>query len=144
MTAPDLTPEAMARLHRAAFVMPEPWPVAGFEDALADPRAFVMASPCARAFLIGRVVADEAELLTLATDPQARRQGLAGALLARFDAETRARGATAAFLEVAETNQPARALYARHGWVLAGRRPGYFRSPQGSPVAALILRKAPA
>ncbi len=136
-----MTPAALARLHRAAFTTPPPWSETAFATTLADPRAFLLASPCARAFLIGRVVAGEAELLTLATHPAARREGLARALLDTFDAEARSRGATLAFLEVAETNAPARALYARLGWAEAGRRPGYFGNSSAAPVAAVILRK---
>ncbi len=128
-------PEALAALHAACFAThPAPWPASGFRDLLADPKTFVIEAP--GAFLAGRVVAGEAELLTLATAPHARRQGLARRLLARFDAESAARNAAAAFLEVAEDNAPARALYAGAGWRAVGRRPRYY-----GPVAALILRK---
>jgi ribosomal-protein-alanine N-acetyltransferase len=131
MTAADL-----ARLHARAFTTPPPWSAASFAATLADPAAFLLTEP--GALLVGRVAAGEAELLTLATDPDARRQGLARRLLAAFDAEARHRGATEAYLEVAEDNAGARALYAAAGWQQAGRRPGYY----GGGVAALILRKS--
>jgi [ribosomal protein S18]-alanine N-acetyltransferase len=137
-TRPD--PAALAALHARAFVTPPPWTAAAFAATLADPAAFALLAP--GALLIGRAVADEAELLTLATDPALRRQGHARALLARFDTEARARGAQTAFLEVAEDNATARALYAACGWDPAGRRPNYYPLPGGGRVAALVLRRA--
>ena len=50
--------------------------------------------------------------------------------------DARARGASEAFLEVAEDNRAARALYARGGWAPVGRRPGYYGGGD-----ALILRR---
>lgn len=137
-----MTPEALARLHARSLVTPPPWGAQAFAGLLAGPGAFLCADPGGRAFALGRVAADEAELLTLATDPGARRQGLARALLAGFAAEARARGAAQAFLEVAEDNAAARALYAADGWQAAGRRPGYYTTPAGEKVAALILCKS--
>lgn len=138
-----MTPDRLAHLHRAAFAVPPPWSAQTFGGLLADPAVFLLISPCSRAFLIGRAAADEAELLTLATDPAARRRGLARALLGDFDAEARQRGALTAYLEVVETNHAAQALYAACGWASAGRRPGYYRRPadQGGPMAATVMRK---
>lgn len=138
-----MTPDALAALHAQCFSTPPPWSAASFAALLADPSVFLIADPPGRAFLLGRVIAGEAELLTLATDPGSRRRGLARDLLARFDRQARARDATTAFLEVAEDNTAARALYDSAGWVRAGRRPGYYRRPGAPPVAALILCKSP-
>lgn len=134
-----MTPEALAALHARAFTSPPPWSAAAFAAALADPACFTLTRP--GALLVGRAAAGEAELLTLATDPGLRRQGLGRALLAAFEAEARARGATEAFLEVAEDNAAARALYAGAGWAQVGRRPGYYPRAGAAPAAALILRK---
>ena len=136
-----MRPEALARLHAAAFAGTDrPWSAAEFASLLAQPGALLLGD--GRAILLGRLAADEAELLTLATDPAHRRQGLAAALLARFEAEARAGGAARAFLEVAEDNPPARALYARAGYAEVGRRPRYYARAQGPAVAALILARA--
>ena len=135
-----MTAAELARLHARAFVTPPPWSAAAFAATLADPAAFLLAEP--GALLVGRVAAGEAELLTLATDPDARRQGMARRLLAGFDAESVRRGATEAVLEVAEDNAAARALYAAAGWRQAGRRPGYYPAAGSTGrTAALILRK---
>jgi [ribosomal protein S18]-alanine N-acetyltransferase len=124
----------MAALHAACFVdAPPPWSADAFAAAQAA-GAFQVAQE--GGFALGRVIAGEAELLTLAVDPARRREGLGRRLLAAFEAEAARLGAEQAFLEVSETNQPARALYGGAGWVQAGRRPGYYAG-----TAALILAK---
>lgn len=136
-----MTPEDLARLHAAAFAGEDrPWTAAEFAALLRAPSAFALGD--ARAILLGRVAGDEAEVLTLATRPAHRRQGLGRGLLAAFEAEARARGAGTGFLEVAADNAPARALYAAAGWAEAGRRPRYYRRESGPAADALVLRKA--
>ena len=78
----------------------------------------------------------EAELLNLAVDPAFRRRGIASALLRAL--ETEAKGEL--FLEVAEPNHAAIALYEHHGWVRAGLRKGYYA--QGT-VNAIVMQKRP-
>lgn len=135
------TPTALAALHARCFTAPPPWSAAAFAATLAQPGAVLLARP--GAFLLGRIAAGEAEVLTLAVAPEARRQGLAAALLAQFLTDAAAQGATTAFLEVAEDNLVARALYARAGFRPAGRRRGYAVAPDGTRIDALVLRLAP-
>lgn len=92
-------------------------------------------------FLLGRIVADEAEVLTLAVDPASRRRGIGARLVAAFLAEAAARGAGRAFLEVAADNAAARALYAAAGFAEVARRRGYYRDPAGGAVDALVLAR---
>jgi ribosomal-protein-alanine N-acetyltransferase len=133
-----MTPQDLARLHAAAFGGTDrPWTAEEFAGLLAGRGALLFGD--ARAVLLARVVADEAEILTLATDPAHRRQGLASALLARFHAEALVRGATRAFLEVAEDNAPARALYSAAGYAEVGRRPAYYARKDAPSAAALVL-----
>ena len=82
--------------------------------------------------------ADEAELLTLAVEPSARRQGLGRALVDEFDAVARLRGAARGFLEVASDNAAAQALYAGAGWERTGRRRDYY----GAGIDALTMGKS--
>lgn len=137
-----MTPADLARLHALCFTTPPPWSAASFAGLLASPHVFLITAPVANAFALGRVIGPEAELLTLATDPAARRQGLARTLMAGFEGQARARGADTLFLEVAENNAPALALYAQCGFAHTGRRPGYYRTDDGSSVAALLLCKS--
>lgn len=132
-----MTPAEMAALHAASFTTPRPWSAAEFAGFLADPLCFALTGP--GGFLLGRVVAGEAELLTVAVAPDQRRRGTGAALVARFLQEARARGADSAFLEVAAGNDPARALYAAAGFRPAGKRRGYYQRPDGGREDALIL-----
>lgn len=129
----------LARLHAACFVTPRPWTAAELDRLLADPACFLIERPAG--FVLGRSVLDEAEILTIAVDPAARRQGLGRQLIDAFEAEARARGALTAFLEVAADNLPALALYRASGFVAQGRRPRYYRAPDGSLKDAEIMGK---
>lgn len=135
-----MTPEALAALHGRCFRSPPPWSAADFAGFLADPLAFLLVEGDA-GFLLGRAVAGEAELLTLAVAPEARRLGLGRKLVARFLYQAQLRGAERAFLEVGADNGPALALYESAGFSLAGARRGYYRAEDGSPADALVLAR---
>lgn len=131
-----MTPEQLAALHARCLALPRPWSAAEFATVAADPLSFLLVEGDA-AFLAGRAVAGEAELLTLAVAPEARRRGLGRRLVARFVYQARARGAAEAFLEVAADNAAAIGLYRAAGFALAGRRRDYY-----APGAdALVLRR---
>lgn len=135
-----MTPEDMATCHaRAVGDAGRPWSVEEFASLTSSPLVFDIGD--ARGFALGRVVADEAELLMLATDPAHRRGGLARAALADFEAEARARDATIAFLEVAADNDPALWLYRAAGYVELARRKGYYARVAGRTVDAIVMRK---
>lgn len=135
-----MTPEALAALHAAAFTdTPRPWSAAEFASLLAEPTVRLAAEP--EGFALVRLAGPEAELLTLAVAPAARRRGLATRLLARLSALATAAGAEEMLLEVAATNAAARALYARAGFVEVGRRPRYYTRASGPPLDALVLRR---
>jgi ribosomal-protein-alanine N-acetyltransferase len=127
MTALPKTPlpERLAALHASAFDGAARWSAAAFRAAAANPICFLI-DEGETGFALGRSVADEAELLTLVVAGDARRRGVGATLLAAFESEARRRGAEAAFLEVAADNAPARRLYERAGWRVAGQRSGYY------------------
>lgn len=146
MTAAAPDPAALAALHARAFVVPRPWHASEVAALLAAPDvrcASVGAAGDLAGFGMIRVVADEAELLTLAVDPNLRRQGHGAALLGDLIRRAAAAGAAQMFLEVAEDNHAARRLYANAGFVEAGRRRGYYRMPAARATDALLLRRAP-
>src|SRR5690606_11217727 len=92
-------------------------------------------------FLLGRVVGDEAEILTLGVARDRRRRGTASCLVSAFVGRAAERGAARMFLEVAEDNHAARQLYASQGFGEAGRRPAYYERPSEPPADALIMAK---
>jgi ribosomal-protein-alanine N-acetyltransferase len=89
-------------------------------------------------YLLGRVVVDQGEILTLATLEAWRRQGLARRLLVATLAAMRERGANTVWLEVRQSNAAARALYEAAGFVATAVRRGYYRDPVED---ALVLRR---
>ena len=125
----------LAAVHATAFPPRERWGVDAIRLQLALPGVFGFLDPRG-GMLIARAAADEAEILTLAVEPRARRQGVARALVNKALAEAHGRGARMVLLEVSVSNAAARALYRRAGFVEVGRRPRYYTD--GSD--ALILR----
>lgn len=95
----------------------------------------------ARGFALTRITAEDAELLLLAVNPEARGQGIGTALIARSAAEAQRRGATRLLLEVRESNG-ALALYRREGFEEIGRRRNYYRGVSGTLHDALTLARA--
>ena len=135
MTATDDLAEGLAAVHAEAFATP--WPASAFTDLLGQPG--VVLEGDADGFILIRAVADEAELLTLAVRPAARRQGLGARLVRVATDRAKALGVTLMFLEVAEDNAPARALYESLGFESAGRRPRYYPRAEGRAADALLL-----
>lgn len=86
------------------------------------------------AYVVYRVVVDEMHILNVAVAPQRRRQGLARWLLAFSMARAARRGATRAFLEVRESNAPARALYEGLGFAELRTRADYYTEPREDGV----------
>jgi len=126
---------ALAAIHATAFPPAEQWSAAAFATHLALPGVFAVIDE-AGGLVLARVAADEAEILTLAVAPALRRQGRGRALLAAALSHAAAAGARRLFLEVAEGNAAARALYAAAGFREVGRRPAYYASGE----AALVLQ----
>ncbi|MEX0285362.1 MAG: GNAT family N-acetyltransferase [Paracoccaceae bacterium] len=127
----------MAQTHAAAFQRERPWRAEEFASLLSQPTVFACGD--ARAFALIRVVADEAELLTIATAPQHQRQGQARRIMSDWHAKAAQRGAIRAILEVAEDNIEARALYASCGYSECARRPEYYATAGGSYVDAILM-----
>lgn len=135
-----MTPDALAALHARAFDRQRSWSASEFVRLLDSPHVFLCPGP--RGFALGRAIADEAELLTLATDPDHRRHGHARACLAAFEREAQSRGARRAFLEVDAMNLAAIALYESAGYATEARRPGYYGLRDGNRSDALIMARS--
>jgi ribosomal-protein-alanine N-acetyltransferase len=125
----------LAAIHAAAFPPGEAWgaDAIGLQQAL--PGAFGLIDERG-GMLLGRIAAEEAEVLTLAVMPAACRQGIATCLLRETKALVVSRAGAALFLEVATSNAAALALYRREGFVEVGRRRRYYAN--GSD--ALVMR----
>ena len=136
---------ALAEIHAGAFA--RAWEEIEFERLLAD-RAiwadgvFKAEEPDPVGFVLSRKVLDEAEILSVAVAKAERGRGYAVPLLRRHSSRLAAAGVRKLHLEVEEGNAPALALYRRLGFSQVGRRPGYYRRPDGREVAALTMSLA--
>ncbi|GEM_PF-235432 len=136
---------AMARLHARAFS--PGWPAADFLAHLENPSDCVQTLSSQNAlvgFAIARMSADQAEILTIVTDPEYRRHGYGQTLLSMIEEGARKQGAEIMFLEVAEINKAAIALYQKQGYKLNGRRKGYYKMEKDGRIGridALVYQK---
>jgi len=132
---------ALASVHAEAF--DEAWSAEALRALLDSPGVFALAAEGARGpigFILIRIAAQEAEILTLATASPHRRHGVARALV-RGAAELAAiGGAEVLFLEVAEDNDAALALYDSEQFADVGRRAGYYARGVGR-LDARVLRR---
>ena len=129
-------------LHRTSFAAP--WSDEEFARLLEQPgvAGLLWTSDAPQGFILIRAVADEAEILTLAVVPDARRQGIAAHLLDEAARMLRAGGTRRLFLEVAADNAPARRLYSQYGFTATGRRARYYDRGAATRVDAIVMTLA--
>ena len=132
---PTKDAEALAEMHAQAFS--HPWNARAMADLL-DSGAFAIAED--DGFILVREGGGEAEILTIAVAPHARRKGIGLALIRAAEKALHAHGATSLFLEVAADNKAALALYERAHFEPVAVRPGYYLREGGPPMDAQILR----
>ena len=121
-----------------------PWSEAMLEDALFDPQASFIVAEDEEGNILGyaglHVILDEGYIDNVAVERDARRHGVASALL---DVFCRFGAAKLAFLtlEVRASNAPAIALYEKYGFQRAGLRPKYYDKPREDAV--IMTREFP-
>jgi [ribosomal protein S18]-alanine N-acetyltransferase len=136
--------EACARLHAQGFA--HPWSKGEVAELIVSPSTLAAAAldPVngrLRGFILSRLAADEAEILTIAVEAASQSKGVGRALLSENLRQAANAGARTMFLEVDRDNAPALALYQRLGFVQVGERPGYYRRDDGTRATAVVLRK---
>lgn len=132
-----MTAARLARIHAASFSTPRPWSEAELAGFLSDPYCDLIDGD--GGFALIRSIAGEAELLTIAVEPDQRRKGRGKAILLQAMDRARMRGAGQMFLEVAADNPSAIRLYVAAGFAQTGQRPQYYRKPDGTRIDALIM-----
>ena len=139
MTLGDLP--AVLENERAAYFTP--WAESHFRDSLRQAHECWVLLLGAQ--LVGHgvlsAVAHEAELLNLCVAPRAQGKGLGATLLAHLLERARARDCDEVFLEVRDSNLPARRLYRRAGFEEIGRRREYYPGPKGAEDARVLRRE---
>ena len=132
----------LAQLHGASFH--RGWGEAEFDAMLREPNTLVQRlrrGTRVIGFAVSRIAADEAEILSIAVAARERGHGLSHGLLATHLGHLAGRGVRTVFLEVEETNQPARRLYDKAGFAVVGRRERYYREAGGEERNALVMRR---
>jgi len=134
-----MTPQALAETHAAAFTQSRPWTAEEFATLL-DNR-FTHVTGSAECFALFQVIADEAELLTIATHPRVQRQGLAQRCMVDWHSKALDSGATRAVLDVAADNHPAIALYEGCGYTPCGWRKNYYLRENSQKIDAIVMER---
>lgn len=132
-----MTPDGLARTHRAAFGADRGWPAADFDRYLKDVTVSIFGDDSC--FAVIRRMGPEAEILTLATHPDAQGQGRAGAMLGAALTTMKAARIEEVFLEVSETNIAATALYLAHGFTAFSTRADYYADGSSAVCMKLVL-----
>lgn len=138
---PDDAREA-AMVHAAC--MHDPWSPASIRQSLENPHVLALGVEQDGAlvgFGLFMVVEGEAEVLTLAIDPQFQRRGLARHLMEAMIARVSERGVGRIFLEVAGDNNGASALYLKMKFSADGVRPRYYTAGRERPVDAILMSR---
>jgi len=112
----------LAGLHATCF--PDSWTAEAIRELFAGPGVFAFFLP--GGFILARAAGGEAEILTLAVVPSARGRGHGRALVRAAAHHAAGLGASALFLEVADDNIAAQALYRGAGFAPVGRRKAYY------------------
>jgi ribosomal-protein-alanine N-acetyltransferase len=100
------------------------WPAADFERYLGDTTILIHGTDTC--FAVFRLAAPEAEILTLATHPHTQGQAHAGSMLRGALVALASAKIETVFLEVADDNAAALALYARAGFAQFSTRSNYY------------------
>jgi ribosomal-protein-alanine N-acetyltransferase len=136
--------DRLAELHGNAFA--RPWSAGEFEDFMAE-RAircdgiFVGRDRQPAGFVLTRVGADQAEIISVTLAVGMRGRGYARQLLAHQLQGLADEGVAEVHLEVEDGNRAALALYKRLGFRETGRREGYYHRPDGSRTGAITMTR---
>jgi [ribosomal protein S18]-alanine N-acetyltransferase len=133
---------AIAVLHGASFR--RGWSDQEVENLLVERSVIAQRALIGRlfaGFIMSRLAADEAEILSVAVARKCQGRGLARQLLSLHLRRLAGLGVRTVFLEVDEHNKPAIKLYGRAGFREVSRRPNYYPQPGAKSAAALVLRR---
>jgi ribosomal-protein-alanine N-acetyltransferase len=126
----ELQRESVSRCHIAVMGDHETYPVQHASPGEGSVVGFIMAW----------LVADELHITNLAVAPEARRCGVAAALLEQSIREAVEVGAVWCQLEVKVSNTPARGLYRLFGFKPLGIRKGYYHNGEDAVVMGRDLK----
>ncbi len=123
----------LAKAEQACFDS-DPWSEKMFSDALENPACHIyiladMQMTKIVAYAVMYICFDEGDLANIAVIPSERKKGLGAALIDKVMKDAVNTGVQRIFLEVRESNVPARGLYLSKGFKEIGVRKKYYRDP---------------
>ncbi len=132
----------IARLHASLF--DEGWSEASILQMLSHPGSVAMIAGAGTprqigGFALAQVAADEAEILSIGVIPGWQRQGVGSKLIQGVKRAAAKSGAKRLYLEVAQSNDAALALYKKAGFDKTGRRKGYYAKAGAASEDAIVL-----
>lgn len=128
--------EALAALEACCFS--DPWPV-DMIGRLRDRFTVALAGETLVGHIVLSAVLDEGSIDNVAVSPEYRRRGVADALVRDAIARGRDMGLAFITLEVRAGNDPAIALYRKHGFVEVGRRKNYYEKPREDAILMTLV-----
>ena len=122
----------LANLHALCFPN-KPWSADDLRDLKQSGCEIIMSQ---NGFIVYRIAADEAEIITIGVNPETRRSGIASAMIGIIKKTLKSQGVKKIFLEVSSTNMSAQKLYENCGFKVVGLRPKYYDG-----VDAILMSK---
>lgn len=135
--------QEIAQLHGQLFQ--PPWDATEIVKMLEHPASTALVALLDRqvcGFVMAQIAADEAEVLSIGVNGNHQRTGLAVALMEGLVRALQRAEVKRLFLEVAEDNAAAQALYTKLGFKEIGRRKNYYQRASAMPVDAVNLTLA--
>ena len=127
---------ALAELESRCFS--DPWP----EDMIGrmlDRFTVATEGDALMGYIVLSTVLDEGNIDNVAVSPVFRRRGVADALVLDTIARSRDMGLAFLMLEVRAGNEPAIALYRKHGFREVGRRKNYYEKPREDAILMTLV-----
>ena len=127
----------------AESALTSPWSEKSIKDTLKSPNSFNLGlfEGQLLGYIILGVAEEEAEIFSIAIDPDFQRQGNGGQLLDEALGRLQTKGNERVFLEVECENEAAIALYESRGFRQVGTRKDYYTLKDGTRQDALIMEK---
>ena len=129
----------VAELEKICFA--DPWSEKSVASELSNPLSLwlvALEGDKVAGYVGSQSVLGESDMMNVAVHPDFRRQGIAEALVVELVEQLKRKGNYCLMLEVRASNDPARKLYEKLGFVQVGLRKNYYRNPKED---ACILRK---
>ncbi len=123
---------------------PSPWSLNAIQDELLNDMAYYLVlrgETSVKGFAGSWLVFDECQITNIAVEENSRRQGVAESLLNKLKEDMIKKDMSVIFLEVRESNTPARKFYEKMGFQYTGKRKGFYQDGEDACLMSLFLKE---